>query len=116
NQRFWKSHFGADTNVVGQTFRLTTGAIYTIVGIAGQDFTGVRRGGPDFWAPYTVRTSLAAVYQLDPGDANWLTDARTAWLAVYGRLAAGHSVNNAGAEIEFTLQRLTGQDTAYTAR
>jgi macrolide transport system ATP-binding/permease protein len=113
NQRFWKSHFGGDTNVVGQTFRLATGATYTIVGIAGQDFTGVRRGGPDFWVPYTVRTSLAAVYQLDPGGANWLTDARVGWLEVYGRLAPGHGAGDVRAQIELTLRRLAAVDSAF---
>jgi predicted permease len=113
NQRFWKSHFGADTNVVGQTFRLATGASYTIVGVAGREFTGVRRGGPDFWVPYTVRTSLATEYQPKPGRVNWLTDTRIGWLEVYGRLAPGSSAIEARAQIELTLRRLAAQDTAF---
>jgi macrolide transport system ATP-binding/permease protein len=116
NQRFWKAHFDADSNAVGRTFRLASGVTYTVIGVADRDFTGIRRGGPDFWTPYTVRPTMAAVYQMDPGTASWLADAHIGWLDVYGRLAPGHTLEEARAQVELVLRRIAAADSTVAPR
>ena len=113
NHRFWKSRFNEDSSVIGRTMRLATGATYTVIGVASRDFTGIRRGGPDFWVPYTMRPTLAAVYQLDPGNASWLGDPTVGWLELYGRLAPGHTLDEARAQIDLTLRQLARADSAF---
>lgn len=62
--RCWQSRFGADPNVIGQTFRLQ-GEVVTVIGVAPGAFTGLEVGAPaDAWVP----TSLAPrLLNLSPG-------------------------------------------------
>ena len=113
NHRFWKSRFNSDSGVVGKQFRLASGVTYTVIGVASRDFTGIRRGGPDFWVPYAMRPTMAAVYQLDPGMENWLTDSRAGWLDVYARLAPEHTLAEARVQVDLVLRRLAAADTAF---
>ena len=51
---FWRTHFGGDSSVVGQTMRITDGdgeSLYTVIGVAPPSFDGLELEVPDMWAP-----------------------------------------------------------------
>jgi predicted permease len=91
---FWRSHLGADANVIGRVIRLD-GKPFTVVGVMGPDFAY-----PDpavaVWTPTTV---------MDPDDAGWRGRDRR-WLNVVGRLRPGITQEQARVEIAGLLQRL----------
>src|SRR5579862_1584203 len=71
SHRFWEKKVHADPNVLGQTVKLN-GLVYTIVGVAPEEFTGtaVAPAEAAFWAP------LSMIGQLDPSfgpapDSSW---------------------------------------------
>ena len=95
NFRFWKSQFNGDSVILGQVVRFASGTAVTVVGVAGRDFAGVRRGGPDMWLPLTVRPALPAAAQAAPQRGDWFSAANYAWITLYGRLADGHTADEA---------------------
>jgi predicted permease len=63
---YWTSHFGRDSKIIGRTFRMDN-ALYTIIGVAGDGFTGTEPGSMvDIFVPTLVRDA--------PSSANaiWL--------------------------------------------
>ncbi len=57
--RCWQTRFGADPNVIGQTFRLQ-GELVTVIGVAPRAFAGLEVGAPaDAWVPSVTGTSPA---------------------------------------------------------
>jgi predicted permease len=83
----WRSQFGADPQVVGQTMQLANGP-YTIIGVAPRGFTGVELSRVDLWMPMTLRSA--------PVTKNWTSSWNAQWLTVVGRLKSGASVEKAG--------------------
>ena len=59
--RCWQSRFGADPNVIGQTFRLQ-GEVVTVIGVAPRAFTGLEVGMPaDAWVPTSLAPRLLSI-------------------------------------------------------
>ncbi len=55
---FWRKRFAGDTGVVGSVIRLN-GVDLTIVGVAGERFTGIAlEDRPDFWLPLGLHAPL----------------------------------------------------------
>ncbi len=79
SDRYWRSHFGADTGVVGRTIRINQHEL-TIVGVAAGDFHGSLAGlAMDVWVPYMMQPQLNGVEEWmlrDRKDRNMLGIAR----------------------------------------
>lgn len=98
-ERGWDRHFSRDPNVVGRTLRLN-GRPLTVVGVAPDDAVD----GPIaamLYVPYTMQPVLQ-------GPADYFLDApgRHAWLNLSGRLAPGHTISDAQAELRLIAKSL----------
>ena len=109
----WQRQFGARATVVGETLKLS-GTTYTIIGVATPQFTGTLPGIPtEFWVPVTMveRLEFSGV-QASKDTANTeealpRSERRgTRWLFVKGRLASGHTIEEARAQIDTIYARL----------
>jgi macrolide transport system ATP-binding/permease protein len=94
---YWRRGFAADPLIVGRDIRLN-GHIFTIVGVATRGFTGTDTGHPaDVWVPLAMQREVGR---------DLLTDARTNWLEIVGRLTPGASLDRASAELRATHREL----------
>ncbi len=90
----WQREFGSSSAVVGKQV-LLNGAPYTIVGVAPEDFNGVRPGrAPDYWTPLHTRPGVNATAFVN--HDRW-------WLRVIGRLQPGVKQNQARAALDIVL-------------
>jgi macrolide transport system ATP-binding/permease protein len=92
---FWRREFGADGEVIGKTLTLDNRA-FTVVGVAGPEFSGTELQVPNVWVP------LATASQLMPatfGTRDWLALGNVSWLHVVGRLNPGTSRRQAESEL-----------------
>jgi len=103
SEPYWRSHFAADPQVVGQTIHLN-GIRLSVVGIVPADTANYMMGGVIL--PYTLQP------QLDH-SRNLLASPDTPWLSLAGRLRAGFTKADAQAEL---LAILSQQDRAYVER
>lgn len=77
---FWRRTFAADALAVGRQIRLNE-QTFTVVGVAARGFTGTDLGLPaDVWIPMAMQREVGR---------DLLTDARTNWLEIIGRLPPG---------------------------
>ncbi|MGE0439217.1 MAG: ADOP family duplicated permease [Gemmatimonadales bacterium] len=90
----WRTRFGADSGIIGQTVQLH-GQPWTVIGVAPPGFTGPQLERVDLFLPFTA---LFAATQ--EGD-NWRTSRGWQYLRIIGRLAPG--VTAARADDEATL-------------
>jgi macrolide transport system ATP-binding/permease protein len=109
---FWQTRFGADSNVLGRTFRMN-GIGYTVVGVAPQGFGGMFPAATvQMWIP------LGMVDEVEPLGNN-RTSAREAgsvmdrrgrhFLWVKGRMRPGVEVEQVRAELQGIAARLARQ-------
>ncbi len=88
--RSWQTRFGADPNVIGQTFRLQ-GEVVTVIGVAPRAFIGLEVGMPaDAWVPTSLEPQL--LLGIPPG--------LTHFNALVGRLRPGVTLVQARAQLE----------------
>lgn len=88
---YWKSHFQADRNVVGQTVRLNK-YNFTILGVAPQGFRGTELFySPDFWVPIVNQEQIEGTSNLQARSN------RGRWLV--GRLKTGVTPAQATADL-----------------
>ncbi|HEY2963919.1 MAG TPA: ABC transporter permease [Pyrinomonadaceae bacterium] len=101
--RYWEQELNRDPSVVGQTF-VFNGTNFTVVGIAPQDFFGVRvRRPPDFWVPMAFHPQIEL-------RKSFLDDNQVSFLMLLGRLKPGVSLGQAQASVNLALQQfLTDQ-------
>ena len=80
SESLWRRTFASDPAVVGRSV-LLNGRAFTIVGVAASGFTGTDVGLPaDIWIPLAMQREVGR---------NLMTDARTNWLEMIGRLRTG---------------------------
>jgi predicted permease len=90
---YWKTHFGADPNVINQTLLINTQP-FTIVGVAPQRFRSIVAGAvEDLFVPITAKAIVTPRWQ----D---LEDHRSSWMTLTGRLKPGVSLQQAQASID----------------
>jgi predicted permease len=105
---FFRSHFGGQGNVLGQTLTLNDVA-YTVVGVLPPDFhlpaarEGQDQHSPKLWVPY------------DEAATQNEAEAKRRKMQVYGRLREGVSLAQARAELEGIAKRLAEQDPTQNA-
>ncbi len=89
---FWRKEFGGADDVVGRTIRLDN-QVVPVIGVVQAGFSGVEVGRRvDVFLPICARPNIK---RTDPG-----IDARDVWwLAAFGRLAPGVTVEQASAEL-----------------
>jgi putative ABC transport system permease protein len=94
----WQRRFNSNPSAIGQTLRLN-GKPYTIVGVTGPEFRGLRLGlPPEFWLPMTAASDYATSGRGDRG------------LELTGRLKPGVTIAQAQAQLTTIAARLA---TAY---
>ncbi|HEV2388861.1 MAG TPA: ABC transporter permease [Candidatus Acidoferrales bacterium] len=104
---FWKSAFGGERAAIGRVIRLNT-VPFTIVGVAEPGFTNLAPGKTqDFFLPLAATPRLKIRWF---GDEAVLTDPRTWWVVLLGRLKPGISPEQAQAAAStiFTNEMLHG--------
>ena len=90
SHEFWHTQYADDPGVLGKTLRLNA-AIYTVIGVAPEGFTGIELDQPDLWVPMSVagpETRWPVVLEC---DGCW-------WLHTIARLAPGATVSQAASE------------------
>ena len=96
SDRYWQRSFGSDPSVLGRDVRINNYA-FTIIGVAARGFTGTEVGLPtDIWLPLMMQKEIGR---------DLLTDARTNWLEIIGRLKPGQSPERAGTEFTAYVDR-----------
>ena len=100
---FWMRQFGGEPGVVGSSILLNTRP-FTVIGVAPPAFSGTEIGqSVDVFAPMTMQPTLM------PGMGAALTEPRSQWLRIIGRLKPGVVVGQAEAELT-TLLRSYNED------
>jgi predicted permease len=93
---FWRRGFGSDPAVLGRDVQVNNHT-FSIVGVAARGFSGTDVGSPiDIWLPMMMQREVGR---------GFLTDARTNWLEIIGRLKSDMSLERAAAELTTHLQR-----------
>jgi predicted permease len=98
SQNYWQERFAGDRDIVGKTIRLN-GAAFTIAGITPANFTGTSIAVPNFWLPLSL-------YPLVHHEDRRLRDREDPCCRIFGRLAAGVTMNEAQAEATVLSSRL----------
>jgi predicted permease len=100
---FWTRRFAADPAIVGQTLSLNGNAM-TVIGVAPESFQGVEVGRVvDVFLPVTMKAQLTPTW-------NELTDWRSRWLSVFGRVPSGRSREQATAAINVVYAQALQED------
>jgi predicted permease len=92
----WRSGFGGDRAVVGQSIVLS-GTRYEIVGVAPKGFTGVELGRVDVWRPLSLVQNGTVT--------NWAHNWNSQWLRVVGRRKPGFSPPQADSDATLAHRR-----------
>ncbi|MGH9586205.1 MAG: ADOP family duplicated permease, partial [Acidobacteriaceae bacterium] len=99
SDRFWRSHFHADPNVLGKSLKVN-GYPFTIIGVAPPSFSGtVLFMAADFWIP------MGMAPEIEPGS-DWLHSAHAWNIWMLGRLKPGVSRAQAVANLDRIAQQL----------
>jgi macrolide transport system ATP-binding/permease protein len=92
---FWQREFGGNSEIIGKMLTLDN-QVFTVIGVAGPEFSGTELQVPNVWAP------LATASQLMPatfGTRDWLALGNVSWLHVVGRLKPGTTRRRAETEL-----------------
>jgi putative ABC transport system permease protein len=86
---YWKTHFGADAGVVGQTISIN-GNPFQVIGVSAPAFQSAVWGEvPDVFVP------MSMLDQIVPGKGRRLTDHTDRWMNIVGRLKPDLSTEQA---------------------
>ena len=100
---FWMRQFGGEPGVIGSSILLNARP-FTVVGVAPPGFSGTEVGQSiDVFAPMTMQPTLM------PGMGTALSEPRSQWLRIIGRLKPGVVARQAEAELT-TLLRPYNED------
>ena len=82
----WQTEFGSDPKVLGKPVILNQ-TVFTVVGVAAQNFVGTELVAPDVWIPFSVQPTVIQ-------GENFLRP-NVGWLNLVGRLKPGVSASGA---------------------
>ncbi len=95
SHNFWLRGFATDPAAIGQKMMLN-GYAFTIVGVASEEFHGMRIGEQvDVWLPMMMQNEAMPRYT----GTNMLSHRSAGWLTLYGRLGPGVSMERARSEV-----------------
>lgn len=98
---FWRRKFAGDPKILGRTL-VVNRHDFTVVGVAQEEFRGIHpESRTDVWLPITAQP--LAISHLSPGT---LENRAAGWLALFGRLNPGVSLEQAQAEVNTVAARL----------
>ena len=97
----WRSQFGAESQIVGQSISLNR-TKFVVIGVAAPGFRGLDPWPIEFWAPVTMQTAL------EP-DSDLLLADNTGWLALQGRMRPGVSMEEVRADLGVMAGRIDQQ-------
>jgi predicted permease len=105
----WRTRFGADPSIVGRQIVLN-GLGFTVVGVAPERFAGTETGlGRELWVPLSTEPLLnppgAGRFE-DGSGVDILRRRHSHWLAVFARLRAGVTREQAAAEMSGIARRV----------
>ena len=95
---FWTTRFKADPAIVGRTVTLN-GEPFQVVGVAAAGFRGTTVLNQDVWIPLTAMARGLP-------DAQMLESRESSWMVMFGRLASGGSMEQAGASLDAVMTQL----------
>jgi predicted permease len=96
SDRFWRRTLEADPLVIGRRIQVNA-QTFTIVGVAAGGFAGTDVASPvDLWLPMAMQREVGR---------DLLTEARTNWLEIIGRLSSGMTRERAAEALTAHLQR-----------
>lgn len=106
----WQRRLGGTPDAIGKTVKIS-GTEYSVVGVAPRDFTGTIPGVPaDFWVPLMMvdRFAFSGVQSNTENDSSKTRLVRrgSRWLFIKGRLAEGHTIEEARSQLESIYARL----------
>src|SRR5579872_187475 len=100
SDRFWRTQYGSDPQVIGRKIIIDNVA-FSIAGVTPSTFSGAEVGTrPDIFAPLSLEPLLDAPY--DSIKSGW----RAWWLQVGARLREGVSQQQAGAYLQTSSQQI----------
>ena len=100
---FWQTQFGGSRDVVGQKVSVNRHPL-TIIGVAARTFHGIDIGEvPAIWIPVSMATAVV------PGFSN-LTDGRTHWMQVLGRLKQDMTLQQTEAGVQPWFKAMLHED------
>jgi len=101
---YWKSHYGLKSTAIGAVVRVNRTPL-TIIGVTPEGFHGTRAGlDYEMWMPLTM-------YGQVTHTGTWmLRDRNTRNYMMFGRLAAGVSIEQARSEIQALANRMAVSD------
>jgi predicted permease len=110
SQHLWRTRFDSDPNVVGRQVTLN-GLGFTVVGVAPEGFVGTEVGlNRELWVPLSTHSLLdppEAGRMLDEGGGEDILRRREShWLAVFARLKANVTREQAGSELAVVARRV----------
>ena len=113
-QHLWRTRFDSDRGIVGRQVTLN-GLGFTVVGVAPEGFVGTEVGlNRELWVPLSTHAVLnppEGARMLDAGDGEDILQRRnTHWLAVFARLKAGVTREQAAAELAGIAGRVAEAD------
>ena len=91
---FWRDHFGGDPKIVGKQVPLD-GILFTIVGVASRNYTGINPSQEMLWIPFAAAPILQPLFS----PSAVLSKPDYCCLDLAGRLAPGVSRSRAQAEL-----------------
>ena len=102
---YWVTSFGADPGVLNQTINVN-GFPMTIVGVAQKGFGSERLGSPpEIYAPICMKKEVTPDVA-----ANILSDRRSYWVTLFGRMKPGQTLQQAETAINATYRGQLQQD------
>jgi len=94
NYNYWKQRFGGDPAILGKTLTVNKHDM-TVIGVAQAGFDGVELGySPKLFIPVMMQEQVVVV------PTSMLTDRRTRWVNVFGRLKPGVTALRAKASLQ----------------
>jgi predicted permease len=104
SDRFWTSHFGRSSDVIGKTLLLNTVPL-TIVGVNPPGFTGAysAQGTPDVFFPFSMQPLVVPQNFGSEDSVSLLNSKSLWWVLVMGRVKAGVPDASATAELSVNL-------------
>jgi len=105
----WAAHFGSSRAILNGTVALN-GHPFVVVGVADAKFHGLTQGeSPDLFVPLTMEKSLIPNYDV-------LSDRRSRWLNLFGRLKAGETAGHAQAATDVAYHAIIVNDLAAMSK